>query len=88
MFTNYLSKVSPEWKQQICEGTDVKWPLGLLGGKGNDGVAAFVQRIHLAIGYVEFIYAVKNKMNSVLLQNAAGGGFKLEVQLLMKQLVG
>ncbi len=71
VYTNYLSKVSPEWKEKVGEGTEVKWPTGL-GGKGNDGVAAFVQHMQGSIGYVEFIYAVKNKMNYLLLQNAAG----------------
>jgi phosphate transport system substrate-binding protein len=71
IFTNYLSKVSPEWKQKVGEGTAVQWPVGL-GGKGNEGVSAFVQRIPGAIGYVEFAYAKQNKMAYTLLQNAAG----------------
>jgi len=71
LFTNYLSKVSPEWQQKVGEGTAVQWPVGL-GGKGNEGVAAFVQRIPGSIGYVEFAYALQNKMSYVLLQNAAG----------------
>ncbi|CAK0758081.1 phosphate transport system substrate-binding protein [Gammaproteobacteria bacterium] len=72
LFTNYLSKVSPEWQQKVGEGTAVQWPVGL-GGKGNEGVAAFVQRIAGAIGYVEFAYALQNKMSYLLLQNADGG---------------
>jgi len=71
IFTNYLSKVSPEWKQKVGEGTAVQWPVGL-GGKGNEGVSAFVQRIPGAIGYVEYAYAKQNKMAHTLLQNAAG----------------
>ncbi|CAK0741080.1 phosphate ABC transporter periplasmic binding protein [Gammaproteobacteria bacterium] len=71
LFTNYLSKVSPEWQQKVGEGTAVQWPVGL-GGKGNEGVAAFVQRISGAIGYVEFAYALQNKMSYLLLQNADG----------------
>jgi len=71
IFTNYLSKVSPEWKQKVGEGTAVQWPVGL-GGKGNEGVSAFVQRIPGAIGYVEYAYAKQNKMTHTLLQNAAG----------------
>jgi len=71
IFTNYLSKVSPEWKQKVSEGTAVQWPRGL-GGKGNEGVSAFVQRIPGAIGYVEYAYAKQNKMTHSLLQNAAG----------------
>jgi phosphate transport system substrate-binding protein len=71
IFTNYLSKVSPEWKQKVGEGAAVKWPLGL-GGKGNEGVSAFVQRLPGSIGYVEFAYSVQNKMTYTLLQNADG----------------
>jgi len=71
IFTNYLSKVSAEWKQKVGEGTAVQWPVGL-GGKGNEGVSAFVQRIPGAIGYVEYAYAKQNKMAHTTLQNAAG----------------
>ena len=71
LFTNYLSKVSAEWKQKVGEGTAVQWPVGL-GGKGNEGVSAFVQRIPGSIGYVEFAYAKQNKMSYTLLQNQAG----------------
>lgn len=71
IFTNYLSKVSDEWKQKVGEGTAVQWPVGL-GGKGNEGVSAFVQRIPGAIGYVEYAYALQNKMTYTLLQNASG----------------
>ncbi|MBF0419139.1 MAG: phosphate ABC transporter substrate-binding protein PstS [Magnetococcales bacterium] len=71
IFTNYLSKVSPEWKQKVGEGSAVQWPVGL-GGKGNEGVSAFVQRLPGAIGYVEYAYALQNKMSFALLQNADG----------------
>jgi len=71
IFTNYLSKVSEEWKSKVGEGTAVQWPVGL-GGKGNEGVAAFVQRLPGSIGYVEYAYAKQNKMNYANLQNAAG----------------
>lgn len=71
IFSNYLSKASPEWKQRVGEGTAVQWPTGL-GGKGNEGVSAFVQRLPGAIGYVEYAYAKQNKMTYVLLKNAAG----------------
>jgi len=71
IFTNYLSKVSPEWKQKVGEGTAVQWPVGL-GGKGNEGVSAFVQRLPGSIGYIEFAYAKQNKLTYALLQNAAG----------------
>ena len=70
-FTNYLSKVNAEWKEKIGEGTAVNWPTGA-GGKGNEGVAAFVGRLPNSIGYVEYAYVKQNKMNYVQLQNAAG----------------
>lgn len=70
-FTNYLSKVSPEWKTKVGEGTAVDWPVGV-GGKGNDGVAAYVGRIKGAIGYVEYAYAAKNNLGHATLKNAAG----------------
>lgn len=69
IFTNYLSKVSAEWKQKVGEGTAVQWPLGL-GGKGNEGVSAFVQRVVGSIGYVEYAYAKQNKLLHTQLQNA------------------
>jgi phosphate transport system substrate-binding protein len=71
LFTNYLSKVNAEWKAKVGEGTAVNWPAGA-GGKGNEGVAAFVQRLPNSIGYVEFAYAKQNKMAHVLLKNQAG----------------
>jgi phosphate transport system substrate-binding protein len=71
IFTNYLSKVNAEWKEKVGEGTAVKWPVGA-GGKGNEGVSAFVQRLPNAIGYVEYAYAKQNKMAYVLLQNKDG----------------
>jgi phosphate transport system substrate-binding protein len=71
IFTNYLSKVNAEWKSRIGEGTAVNWLNGA-GGKGNEGVSAFVQRLPNSIGYVEYAYAKQNKMSHVLLKNAAG----------------
>ncbi|MHB1374176.1 MAG: phosphate ABC transporter substrate-binding protein PstS [Thauera sp.] len=71
VFTNYLSKVSPEWKEKIGEGTAVQWPVGL-GGKGNEGVSAFVQRLPGAIGYVEYAYAKQNKLAHAIMQNKDG----------------
>ena len=70
-FTNYLSKVNAEWKTKVGEGTAVNWPTGA-GGKGNEGVSAFVQRLPNSIGYVEYAYAKQNKMAFTLLQNQAG----------------
>ncbi|MFT3955273.1 MAG: phosphate ABC transporter substrate-binding protein PstS [Piscinibacter sp.] len=71
IFTNYLSKVNAEWKGKVGEGTAVNWPTGA-GGKGNEGVAAFVQRLPNSIGYVEYAYVKQNKMTYTLLKNAAG----------------
>jgi phosphate transport system substrate-binding protein len=71
IFTNYISKVNGEWKQKIGEGTTVQWPVGL-GGKGNEGVSAFVQRLPGSIGYVEYAYAKQNKLAHVQMMNAAG----------------
>jgi len=71
LFTNYLSKVNADWKAKVGEGTAVNWPTGA-GGKGNEGVSAFVQRLPNSIGYVEYAYAKQNKMSSVLLKNQAG----------------
>ena len=70
-FVNYLSKVNPEWKSKVGEGTTVKWPGGI-GGKGNEGVAAYVKQIKGGIGYVELSYALQNKMSYAAMQNAAG----------------
>ncbi len=71
IFTNYLSKVNAEWKAKVGEGTAVNWPTGT-GGKGNEGVAAFVGRLPNSIGYVEYAYVKQNKMNFAQMQNAAG----------------
>jgi phosphate transport system substrate-binding protein len=71
IFTNYLSKVNAEWKSKVGEGTAVNWPTGA-GGKGNEGVSSYVQRLPNSIGYVEYAYAKQNKMSHVLLKNAAG----------------
>lgn len=70
-FVNYLSKVNPEWKAKVGEGVAVRWPSGL-GGKGNEGVAAYTKRINGALGYVELSYATINKMSHISMQNAAG----------------
>src|SRR6266849_2777950 len=71
IFTNYLSKVSAEWKDKVSEGTAVEWPVGL-GGKGNEGVAALTARTAGAIGYVEYAYALQNKMVHTKLINHDG----------------
>ena len=71
LWTDYLSKVSPEWKEKVGASTAVAWPEGV-GGKGNEGVASYVQRIKGAIGYVEYAYAKRNKMAHVALRNKDG----------------
>lgn len=71
IFTNYLSKVNAEWKSKVGEGTAVNWPAGA-GGKGNEGVAAFVGRLPNSIGYVEYAYVKQNKMTYALMQNSGG----------------
>jgi phosphate transport system substrate-binding protein len=70
-FTHYLSQVSKGWKDQIGEGTTVNWPTGL-GGKGNEGVANYVKQVSGSIGYVEYAYALQNKMSHAVIQNKAG----------------
>jgi len=77
IFTNYLSKVSPDWKSSIGEGTAVSWKVGT-GGKGNEGVASYVQRIKNSIGYVEYAYALQNKMTYTQLKNREGQFVKPE----------
>ncbi|KAA0890162.1 phosphate ABC transporter substrate-binding protein PstS [Pusillimonas sp. ANT_WB101] len=70
-WTNYLSKVSPDWKQKVGEGKAVKWPAGQ-GGKGNEGVAAYVRQLKNSIGYVEYAYAKQNQLPWAQLQNKDG----------------
>ena len=70
-FANYLSKVSPEWKSSVGEGTSVRWPTGI-GGRGNEGVAAYVRQVRNSIGYVELSYAVQNRLSHAQMRNAAG----------------
>ena len=71
IWTNYLSKMSAEWKSKVGEGTSVNWPTGV-GGKGNEGVASYVQRIDGSIGYVEYAYVLQNKMAYTLVKNREG----------------
>jgi len=71
LFTNYLSKVSPDWQSKVGESTSVSWPTGI-GGKGNEGVAAQVKRLKGSIGYVEYAYAKQSGMAHALLKNRAG----------------
>ena len=71
IFTHYLAKLSPEWKEMVGNDKSDAWPTGV-GGKGNEGVASYVQRIKGAIGYVEYAYALQNKMTYAMMQNQAG----------------
>jgi len=71
IFTNYLDKISREWHEKVGTGKAVRWPVGI-GAKGNEGVSAYVQRVKGSIGYVEFAYAVQNKLSYALLENKAG----------------
>ncbi|HEV8492379.1 MAG TPA: phosphate ABC transporter substrate-binding protein PstS, partial [Candidatus Angelobacter sp.] len=75
IWTDYLSKISSEWKDKVGKGTSVNWPVGL-GGKGNEGVAGTVKQTEGSLGYVELIYAVSNKMPYGSVQNAAGSFVK------------
>lgn len=76
-FTDYLSKVSPEWKSKVGEGTAVNWPTGI-GGKGNEGVSAYVKQVKGSIGYVEYAYALQNHIGYAIMKNAAGKVVKPE----------
>jgi len=71
LYTSYLAMVSPEWSMKVGASDSVQWPTGL-GGKGNDGVSAFVKQTLGSIGYVEYAYAKQNKATYALMQNAAG----------------
>jgi len=71
IFTNYLSKVSPDWNTKVGSGTAVNWPTGL-GGKGNEGVSGLVKQTPGSIGYVELIYAIQNKMPTGIIKNKKG----------------
>jgi phosphate transport system substrate-binding protein len=79
IFTDYLSKVSPEWASGPSKGTSVKWPVGL-GGKGNEGVAGVVRQMQGAIGYIELIYAVQNKIPYGSVQNSSKNFVKASLQ--------
>ncbi len=78
VWTDYLSKVSPEWKSSVGSNTSVRWPVGL-GGKGNEGVAGLVKQTPNSIGYVELIYAIQNKMPYGLVRNSSGNFIKADL---------
>ena len=71
IFSKYLCAVSPEWQRRVGFGKALKWPTGI-GGKGNEGVSAYIKRLKGAIGYVEFAYAKQNRLASVMLKNSEG----------------
>jgi phosphate transport system substrate-binding protein len=79
IWTDYLSKVSPEWKSQVGADTSVKWPLGM-GGKGNEGVAGMIRQLSGAIGYVELIYAVQNNIPYGSVRNSSGVFLKASLE--------
>jgi phosphate transport system substrate-binding protein len=79
IWTDYLSKVSPEWQNQVGKGVSVKWPVGL-GGKGNEGVAGMIRQMQGSIGYIELIYAIENKISYGVVKNAAGSYVKASLQ--------
>jgi phosphate transport system substrate-binding protein len=79
IWTDYLSKVSSDWKSQVGSGTSVKWPMGL-GGKGNEGVAGSIRQLQGSIGYVELIYAVQNKIPFGSVQNPSGNFLKASLE--------
>lgn len=83
VFTDYLSKISPEWKSRAGAGTAIKWPIGL-GGKGNEGVTGFVKNSPGALGYVELLYAEKNKLPAAFVKNASGEFIKPEASSITK----
>jgi phosphate transport system substrate-binding protein len=87
VWTDYLSKVSPDWKSKVGSNTSVQWPVGL-GGKGNEGVAGVVKQTPYSIGYVELIYALQNKMSYGLVQNSAGSFVKASLETAKEAAAG
>jgi phosphate transport system substrate-binding protein len=87
IFTDYLSKVSPDWQNTTGKGTSVKWPVGI-GGKGNEGVAGTVRQLPGSIGYIELIYAVQNKIPYGVVQNSSKNFVKASLQSTTAAAVG
>jgi phosphate transport system substrate-binding protein len=79
IWTDYLSKVSPDWESRVGRNTSVQWPIGL-GGKGNEGVAGLIRQMPGAIGYIELIYAVQNKISYGSVKNSAGNFVKASLE--------
>jgi phosphate transport system substrate-binding protein len=87
VWTDYLSKVSPDWKSKVGANTSVNWPVGL-GGKGNEGVSGQVKQLPNSIGYVELLYAVQNKMAYGSVKNAAGAFVKADLETVTDAAAG
>jgi len=87
VWTDFLSKVSPEWKSKVGSNTSVSWPVGL-GGKGNEGVAGQVEQTPNSIGYVELIYAIQNKMSYGAVQNTSGKFLKADLNTVTAAAAG
>jgi len=79
IFTDYLSKISPDWQSGPGKGSSIKWPVGL-GGKGNEGVAGMIRQMQGSIGYIELIYAVQNKIPYGVVKNASGNFIKASLE--------
>ena len=79
MWTDYLSKVSPDWKGKVGSNTSVSWPIGL-GGKGNEGVAGMIRQMDGGIGYVELIYALQNNITYGSVKNSSGNFVKASLE--------
>ena len=84
VFTDYLSKVSSEWKEKVGRGTSVNWPVGI-GGKGNEGVSGLVKQTKGAIGYVEFTYALQNKLPYGIIKNKSGNFIEPTVESISEE---
>jgi phosphate transport system substrate-binding protein len=87
VWTDYLSKVSPEWKSSVGSNTSVNWPVGL-GGKGNEGVAGLVKQTPNSIGYVELIYAIQNHLTYGRVRNSSGKFIKASLQTVTAAAAG
>ena len=87
VWTDYLSKVSPDWKSKVGSNTSVNWPVGL-GGKGNEGVSGLVQQTPNAIGYVELIYALQNHLSYGVVKNSSGKFIKASLETVNEAAAG
>lgn len=87
IFTNYLSKACPEWKEKVGYGKAVNWPTGI-GAKGNEGVANYIRRVRGGIGYVEFAYAIENRLRVATIQNRDGNFVKPDIKTFQAAAAG